>query len=160
MGTQKINLVDVMKKIAGELLSAPSIATFSRSYGYNDPLIIIGDVLESELPCQEDAPYIYIYGASKAEGLSVDPCVYQVSIGVGIEQLGQETLTSGLIVYKGYSICSELMEIIQQVLFDYRAMSNVDSVIGGSVDPGAEHWIGNITCKWEIEQTISGNQEF
>ena len=160
MGIQQLDSVNIMKTVADKIITAEEIAAFTAKYSYNEPLVIIGDVLQADLPTEEDAPYIYIYGASKSEGIETDPCEYQISIGVGISQTGQDTLTNGLIVHKGYSIVSEFMEIIQKVLFNYREMANTQSNVIGSVDPGASHWVGNLILKWNVEQTISGNQEF
>lgn len=157
---QQIDMSTVMLKIGDAILSNQAVKDFCTTNYAKDLSIQVGDVLDDEVPTEDDAPYAIIYEGKKNEGGPV--CEYSVKIFIGVKSNSRDrfTTTAGSVMHEGYNDASLFMNTIQTALNDYRKMASANTELLGSASPDGTYWGCYIECSWEIDQALGFNQEF
>ena len=153
---QNLDLYKIAEKLAKVLDDSAELSSYCQASFGKSLTIYVGEMNDSELPTVDDAPYIIIYGGSKAEGDADKQAHYEINVGCGIKAGSTALVVSGNTKYiPGYRIICEFQALIQTVLDEYRQISRINAYPYKPLEPDAGHWAGNMEIQWDIDQILS-----
>lgn len=157
---QNVSLDKMGVALAEHLKADAGIKAFCNEVFGKDIAILVGDPTDSSLPTEDDAPYIFMWGFKKKEGLKMkNPCEYICNFGLGVYVKDDDSETdSGVVIFGGFERITQLQNLVQHSLNDFndgcKPPDEVETDIMGALDSGNSHWAANICATWQEPQTL------
>lgn len=145
--------------LAEHLKSCEELKNFCQDTFGKELAIVVGDPTDSSLPSEEDAPYIFLWGFKKKEGLKMKtPSEYICNFGLGVSAKDDSETDSGIVIFGGFEYIAKMQNIVQRCLNDFndgcKPPDEVESDIMGALNSANTHWAANITATWQVPQTL------
>ncbi len=168
---QNEDLCSVGAKLGDHIAADEAIKAYCQKHFGKDLTIYVGPQ-EAMLPQETEVPFLFIHDFQKSEGANITKAMYQCMFSVGvvvqyqpkqIENISSQT-DNGVIVFEGQQLCSELMSLVQDALYQYKdgcqPPTNIEQMIPGVAGDNLGFWEGFMAAVWELEIPIGQQNHF
>lgn len=168
---QNEDLCSVGAKLGDHIAADEAIKAYCQKHFGKDLTIYVGPQ-EAMLPQETEVPFLFIHDFQKSEGANITKAMYQCMFSVGvvvqyqpkqIENISSQT-DNGVIVFEGQQLCSELMSLVQDALYQYKdgcqPPTTIEQMIPGVAGDNLGFWEGFMAAVWELEIPIGQQNHF